>query len=114
MITEIGDLDFTISIDREEMTMGLLFHELSHVLFYFDQGYKEQVTSLWNQLDEGTKQEMAERLKRNGYEDLEIIDEWFAHLFWGFADKNVLMETNPPLSAYFQRIENEFSNLDWS
>lgn len=114
MVFEIGDLDFVVSIHREEMRPSLLFHELCHVLFHYDEGYRRQITSLWNGFDEDVKQEITGRLKRSGYEDIELIVEWFAHLFCGFADKGKLMECNSLLTKLFYDIEHEFFNLDWS
>lgn len=83
MIEEIGGQDFVIAMKREEEHTALYMHELSHVLFYYDKKYREKVTAMWNRLDESLRAEMISCLKESDYEDMEIVDEWFAHLFYG-------------------------------
>lgn len=111
MLELIGDHDFAIAMHTPERNPGLLSHELSHVLFYYDLEYRKQVTSFWDALDEAVRQEMVRYLKKSGYEDIELVDEWFAHLLYGFDDKKGLLDTNPDLSAFQGEIEKEFCTL---
>lgn len=111
MLELIGDHDFAIAVHTPERNPGLLSHELSHVLFYYDLEYRTQVTSFWDGLDEAARQEIIRYLKKSGYEDIELVDEWFAHLLYGFDDKQRLLDTKPALSAFQGEIEKEFYTL---
>ena len=110
-IKEIGDQDFVVALHRPELSAGLMMHELHHVLFYYEETYRNAITSLWNGLYEIDQFIVTERLKELGYEKVEYIDEWFAHLLYGFFDAEDLIEGNAQLMNLYNSIVEELLKL---
>lgn len=111
MLGQIGDDDFAISVHAPDMNAGLLCHELSHVLFYYDEGHRNAITEAWYALNDMPRFMLTERLRASGYEDVELIDEWFAHLLYGFARRERGLCETPALSRYVEKIREEFLRL---
>jgi hypothetical protein len=58
-----------------------LQHELLHARFYADYEYKQQIINEWNALPERTREHITAFLKRLGYSDSVIIDEYQAYRY---------------------------------
>jgi hypothetical protein len=58
-----------------------LQHELLHARFYADSAYKEHIINEWNNLDEDVRDDITKFLKRLGYRDSVIIDEYQAYRY---------------------------------
>lgn len=56
-----------------------LRHELLHAQFYGDPLYRRQVINEWNMLPENTREHITNFLKRLGYSQEVIIDEYQAY-----------------------------------
>lgn len=54
-------------------------HELQHAKFYIDEMYRKSIYNMWNNLDEKTKNHIISFLKKLGYPDDVIIDEFQAY-----------------------------------
>lgn len=58
-----------------------LQHELLHARFYADSKYNADIKTEWNNLPEATKNHITEFLKRLGYRESVIIDEYQAYRY---------------------------------
>lgn len=58
-----------------------LHHELLHARYYADSEYKEQIHNEWNSLSDVVKNHITLFLKRLGYRDDVIIDEYQAYKY---------------------------------
>jgi hypothetical protein len=58
-----------------------LNHELHHAKYYMDEKYREDIRKEWGGLDEQTKQKIVKFLKKCGYSDDVIIDEYQAYKY---------------------------------
>ena len=58
-----------------------LQHELLHARFYADFDYRQQIHNEWNSLSETIKNHITSFLKRLGYKDEVIIDEYQAYRY---------------------------------
>jgi hypothetical protein len=56
-----------------------LSHELCHARFFLDRDYREKQISLFNSLSEKQKKVVVEFLKKLGYDDSVIVDEFQAY-----------------------------------
>jgi hypothetical protein len=58
-----------------------LAHELAHAKFYLDSDYKNKIINEWNGLDKNTQTYLYNFLKKLGYSDKVIIDEYQAYRY---------------------------------
>ena len=58
-----------------------IHHELLHARFYADAAYKDHISKEWNALDEDVRDEITKFLKRLGYRDSVIVDEYQAYRY---------------------------------
>ena len=58
-----------------------LHHELLHARYYADPEYKQQIHNEWNSLSDVAKNHITSFLKRLGYRDDVIIDEYQAYKY---------------------------------
>lgn len=58
-----------------------LNHELLHAKYYLDREYKNKINKEWNNLEETTKKYITKFLKKLGYSDKVIIDEYQAYRY---------------------------------
>lgn len=85
-IESMGDLDFMISVDNSMIGYGIMMHELSHVLFFYDKEFQAAVRRAWAEMSEEYRSMFENHLYVNGYQESEYEDEWFANQFFGFDD----------------------------
>jgi hypothetical protein len=58
-----------------------LSHELLHAKYYLDQKYKKQINDEWDSLKKNKKEYITNLLKKLGYSDKVIIDEYQAYKY---------------------------------
>ncbi len=58
-----------------------LAHELLHAKFYLEPHYKNQIETEWNELDEFKRNHIITFLKKLGYSDKVLIDEYQAYRY---------------------------------
>lgn len=56
-------------------------HELLHAKYYTDTNYRDRIIKEWNDLEPSTKQHITKFLKKMGYGDNVIIDEYQAYRY---------------------------------
>jgi hypothetical protein len=56
-------------------------HELRHARYYLDSQYRNEVNKIWSLLDNDTKRTIERFLKRCGYSESVLIDEFQAYAF---------------------------------
>jgi len=56
-------------------------HELLHAKYYIDKEYNKKIHKEWNELEEKTQEYITKFLKRLGYSDNVIIDEYQAYKY---------------------------------
>jgi hypothetical protein len=56
-------------------------HELLHAKYYIDNAYAQKINQEWFSLAEGTRNYLTQFLKRLGYSDKVIIDEYQAYRY---------------------------------
>ena len=56
-------------------------HELLHAKYYIDSNYREKVIKEWNEMEPVKKQHITKFLKKMGYGDNVIIDEYQAYRY---------------------------------
>lgn len=58
-----------------------LNHELHHARYYMDEKYREGIQNEWKNLEKETKEKITKFLKKCGYSDEVIIDEYQAYKY---------------------------------
>jgi hypothetical protein len=58
-----------------------LNHELRHARYYVDGDYREEIEKEWRGLEERTKQKITSFLKKCGYSDKVLLDEYQAYKY---------------------------------
>lgn len=56
-------------------------HERRHAMYYLNSDYRKYINELWSSLDPAVKRDIEKFLKRCGYKDSVIIDEFQAYAF---------------------------------
>lgn len=58
-----------------------LQHELLHAKYYIDEEYRKKINDEWNNLNDEHRKRIIDFLKRLGYSDTVIIDEYQAYRY---------------------------------
>jgi hypothetical protein len=58
-----------------------LRHEMLHAKFYIDKKYRESIINEWNELSDDRRKKITDFLKKLGYSDKVIIDEYQAYRY---------------------------------
>jgi hypothetical protein len=54
-------------------------HELQHARYYLDEGFRQEVQTLWDNIHPRSQKQILELLKRMGYPDHVLLDEFQAY-----------------------------------
>ncbi len=70
--------DYVIAVS-ESTARTAIPHEMCHARFYLDEEYKDRMINMFNSFTEKKKEHIFKMLKRMGYCDNVLIDEWQAY-----------------------------------
>jgi hypothetical protein len=61
--------------------MNSMMHEMLHAKYYMDEKYRTKINSEWENLSEKTRNHITNFLKKLGYNDNVIVDEYQAYRY---------------------------------
>lgn len=121
---KVGSENFyLIGIDQSNgEDPSLIFHEMAHGLWFSSPKYKQEMSTLINDMDPNVREKIFDKIKQAGYGDNVYEDELQAYLSTGMDDsmkrikdiKPEVFKFSQAFEKYSKKIKPKRIPIDWS